>query len=390
MEQISEVAVVAYRQALPDGSGAAVQFGTGNGASLTTWPSAGSEDLVSQDLTPQEYDAWLTGHPEFNRLPPYPLVASAPKNGNTLGRLQGEVAMSKVSAAAANPPVVAETAKEAGWWASAGAWVHGGLDVLGAIPEVGAVFDGANALVYSAEGDFAQAAISGGAAALDLVPIAGTAGKVAEFGVKGAVKLAAKDAAEQAAKAEAKQLAEQEAKHLAEQEAKQIAEQEAKQAEHAAEKDAGEAAKPPKGKDGGKVKGGPCDHLKQGSGKGPYRGGAHSKTSKPVNDGNDSHHIPADDVSPLARNDGPAIQMDPKDHGKTSSNGQQGASSYVYRDMIETLLQDGKWRTAMTKEILDVRRVARLIQDPRKYNEAMLEMMEYFKCLEKNGLLPIG
>jgi hypothetical protein len=390
MEQISEVTVVAYRQALPDGSGAAVQFGTGNGASLTTWPSAGSEDLVSQDLTPQEYDAWLTGHPEFNRLPPYPLVASAPKNGNTLGRLQGEVAMLKVSAAAANPPVAAETAKEAGWWASAGAWVHGGLDALGAIPEVGAVFDGANALVYSAEGDFAQAAISGGAAALDLVPIAGTAGKVAEFGVKGAVKLAAKDAAEQAAKAEAKQLAEQEAKHLAEQEAKQIAEQEAKQAEHAAEKDAGEAAKPPKGKDGGKVKGGPCDHLKQGSGKGPYRGGAHSKTSKPVNDGKDSHHMPADDVSPLARNDGPAIQMDPNDHYQTASNGRGGSEARQYRQMIGDLLKSGNWRKAMATEIQDIRDIAKAIGNAGKYNEAMLEMLEYFRCLEKNGLLPLG
>ena len=33
---------------------------------------------------------------------------------------------------------------------------------------------------------------------------------------------------------------------------------------------------------------GPCDHLRQGNGTGPYRGGAHSKTSKPSNDGKDS------------------------------------------------------------------------------------------------------
>lgn len=291
--------------------------------------------------------------------------------------------MSSTPPESANPPVVAETAAETGWWSAASGWVHGGLDALGAIPEVGAVFDGANALVYSAEGNVAQAAISGGAAALDLVPVAGTAGKVAEFGIKGAAKLAAKDAAEQAAKAEAKQLAEQEAK--------QLAEQEAKQAEKDAEKSAGEgASKPPTGKDGGKVKGGPCDHLKQGSGKGPYRGGAHSKTSKPAGDGKDSHHLPADDASPLKRSDGPAIQMDPDDHAMTSSNGQNGPAGKAYRAMIGNLLKEGKWRDAMLTEILDVRRIASEINDPRKYNEAMLEMLEYFKCLEKNSLLPMG
>ncbi|WP_152693277.1 hypothetical protein [Caballeronia mineralivorans] len=169
-----------------------------------------------------------------------------------------------------------------------------------------------------------------------------------------------------------------------------LAELEAKQAEHAAEKDASEAAKPPKGKDGGKVKGGPCDHLKQGSGKGPYRGGAHSKTSKPVNDGKDSHHMPADDVSPLARNDGPAIQMDPSDHYQTASNGRGGSEARQYRQMIGDLLKSGNWRKAMATEIQDIRDIAKAIGNAGKYNEAMLEMLEYFRCLEKNGLLPLG
>jgi hypothetical protein len=34
--------------------------------------------------------------------------------------------------------------------------------------------------------------------------------------------------------------------------------------------------------------------------------------------------MPADVVSPLKHNDGPAIQMDPLDHADTSSNGQNG------------------------------------------------------------------
>ncbi len=58
--------------------------------------------------------------------------------------------------------------------------------------------------------------------------------------------------------------------------------------------------------------------------------------------------------------------------------------------MIESLLKEGKWREAMAIEIQDIREIAKAIGDPRKYNEAMLEMLEYFKCLEKNNLLPTG
>jgi hypothetical protein len=38
-------------------------------------------------------------------------------------------------------------------------------------------------------------------------------------------------------------------------------------------------------------------------------------------------------------------------------------------------------------EIRDIRKIARKTGDARKYNEAMLELLEYFRCLEKNGLL---
>lgn len=78
--------------------------------------------------------------------------------------------------------------------------------------------------------------------------------------------------------------------------------------------------------------------------------------------------------------------MDPNDHVKTSSNGQQGPSAKVYIRKIEKLINDGKLNEAMIEEIKDIRRVARAIGDPRKYNEAMLEMLEYFKCMRDNGL----
>lgn len=136
-----------------------------------------------------------------------------------------------------------------------------------------------------------------------------------------------------------------------------------------------------------KRKPGPCDHLRQGGGKGPYRGGAHGKVSKPANDVKDSHHMPADDISPLSRDNGPAIQMDPLDHGKTQSNGQGGNAARRYRKMLEQLIKDGKWRNAMAKEIKDIRRLSRELGEPKKYNEALSELLAYFKCLDKHGLL---
>lgn len=97
--------------------------------------------------------------------------------------------------------------------------------------------------------------------------------------------------------------------------------------------------------------------------------------------------MPADDVSPLRRSEGPAIQIDPSDHKKAKSNGSMPGSA-EYRGAIEKLLNSGEWRRAMATEVQDVRRIQRQIGDPTKYNEAILEMLEYFKCLEKNGLLP--
>ena len=130
----------------------------------------------------------------------------------------------------------------------------------------------------------------------------------------------------------------------------------------------------------------PCDHLRGGNpqGRGPYRGGAHSHTSRPVNDGKDSHHMPADDASPLPKKDGPAIQMEPKDHADTSSNGNQGLAGKRYRKQIKGLLETGQERKAMAKEVRDVRRVAAASGNARKYNEATREMLAYFKCVEKH------
>nr|WKF59090.1 hypothetical protein HUO10_003599 [Paraburkholderia busanensis] len=363
---------------LPDGNTLGF-WPESDGVVMQEWQGQdGKGDLLSQETYDYgKYAQYRTQHPDL-KLPDL----SAPKTGNTVGKVVGETSVTLPTiTVTANPPPKPETATEVGFWGAVGGWVHGGLDAAGLIPGLGAVPDLLNAGIYAAEGDFVNAGISAVAA----IPVVGDAALAGKYAVKGgelAVKESEKIAAREAEKIAAKQAEEKAAKELAE--------KETRQAEKDAEKSAGEeASKPPSGKDGGKVKGGPCDHLKQGSGKGPYRGGAHSKTSKPANDGKDSHHMPADDVSPLKRSDGPAIQMDPDDHAATSSNGQNGNLGKTYRNMIKGLLQDGKWREAMLKEILDVRRIAAGIDDPRKYNEAMLEMLEYFKCLEKNGLLPM-
>lgn len=263
----------------------------------------------------------------------------------------------------ANPPLMPETEAEQGMWEKASPWVHGVLGVASFVPGLSVVTGALDAAIYTAEGELVEA----GVAAASMIPggkVVTTAGKA----VKGAVGMARGTG---------------------------TAARVVKGADDGADlvKTAREAVKTAGGgRRGGKNttikrrKKGPCDHLRQGSGKGPYRGGAHGKTSKPKNDQKDSHHMPADDVSPLKRKDGPAIQMDPADHKLTASNG-SSREAVQYREMIEELLRNGNWRKAMSIEIRDVRQIAKDMGDPRKYNEAALEMLEYFRCLATHGLL---
>lgn len=132
---------------------------------------------------------------------------------------------------------------------------------------------------------------------------------------------------------------------------------------------------------------GPCDHLKKGNsdGKGPYRGGSYGGTKQ---SGIESHHTPANAVSPLPKSQGPAVQMNPADHRLTGSHGHQGADGDAYRAALAKLIAEGRWRDAVAMEIKDIRAVAREQGDPRKYNEAISEMLAYFKCLEKHNALP--
>ncbi|MDR9837580.1 hypothetical protein [Herbaspirillum huttiense] len=274
-----------------------------------------------------------------------------------------------------NAAIKAETAAEKTFWQKSSPWVHGVLGVASFVPGLSVITGAIDAAIYTAEGDYVEAGI----AAASMIPggkVVTTAGKVAKRAVSAArVAKGAREAEEAAKVARATKEAVETAKA-------------AKEANAVKATQAGSG-----GNRGGKdttikkKEKGPCDHLRQGSGKGPYRGGAHGKTKKPTKDGKDSHHMPADDVSPLKRNDGPAIQMDPEDHKDTSSNGSNGLQGEVYRKVLKRMLKNDEWRKAMAIEIRDVRRISRDIGNPRKYNEAMLEMLEYFKCLHKNGLL---
>lgn len=118
--------------------------------------------------------------------------------GNTIGRLQSEPKpKGSVEAGSANPP------EKKSWWDKWGGWVHTGLDILGAVPVIGAFADSANAVIYAAEGNYTEAAISAASAAANLVPGGGAvmkAGKAAVAVGKQVVKKVVTEGVEQAAK----------------------------------------------------------------------------------------------------------------------------------------------------------------------------------------------
>lgn len=77
-------------------------------------------------------------------------------------------------------PPIKPTAVEKSWWGSWGEAVHTGLDIVGLIPGVGEIADGANAVIYLAEGDKVNAAISAAA----MIPGVGMAATGAKLGGK--------------------------------------------------------------------------------------------------------------------------------------------------------------------------------------------------------------
>ena len=75
--------------------------------------------------------------------------------------------------------------------------VQGGLDVAGLLPGVGEIADGANALIYTARGDYTNAGLSAAA----MIPFAGWAATGAKGAIKGKRAVKALDAAKDGTKA---------------------------------------------------------------------------------------------------------------------------------------------------------------------------------------------
>lgn len=124
----------------------------------------------------------------------------------------------------------------------------------------------------------------------------------------------------------------------------------------------------------------PCLALAAGAG-GKYKGGAHAFMSQPVGDGLDSHHTPAAAASPLPRDMGPAIQMDPADHWRTASNGRMpGSAAYIAAQRGMT--GSGNFMGAVAMDAVDVH-----AKFGGKYDGALEQMMAYALCLKANNLV---
>ena len=117
-----------------------------------------------------------------------------------------------------------------------------------------------------------------------------------------------------------------------------------------------------------------------------YRGGAHKDTRLPIGDGKDSHHMPSKDaykgsvMNPDGEAmNGPAIQMDPKDHNLTASK-----RSKEYRERQRLLIQQGKVKEAIQMDIKDVQEIAANGGNPGKYDCAIQEALEYSDPIDPN------
>ncbi|MEX9871593.1 polymorphic toxin type 15 domain-containing protein [Providencia huaxiensis] len=139
--------------------------------------------IFEGDYSNAEYIDLRKTYPELG-LPPLNSVGNShiegkvqPKDGNTIGVIQNQPSKKNISASDANPIVKPETDKESQFWTESLDNVQLGVDIIGLIPGVNIIADGANALIYTARGDYTNAALSAAA----MVPFAGWGAKGAKF-----------------------------------------------------------------------------------------------------------------------------------------------------------------------------------------------------------------
>jgi hypothetical protein len=106
-----------------------------------------------------------------------------------------------------------------------------------------------------------------------------------------------------------------------------------------------------------------------------FRGGKHGDMKFPKGDGLDSNHSPADAISLFRRDDGPAFQMEPRDHRRMSSTG-SSKEAKAWRQRQQFLIAQGKLREAVQMDIDEARRLF-----GEKYDPAIQEMLDYITSL---------
>ena len=102
------------------------------------------------------------------------------------------------------------------------------------------------------------------------------------------------------------------------------------------------------------------------------QGGSYKEVFKPGRGEHiEVHHMPADEVNGLERNDGPAIAMDRLDHRQTSSCGMSEAAK-EYRARQAELISEGKFKEAVKMDIDDIH-----CKFGDRYDGAIQEMLDY-------------
>lgn len=89
----------------------------------------------------------------------------------------------------------------------------------------------------------------------------------------------------------------------------------------------------------------------------PILGGSYRQV-RDANQGGQVHHIPADSISPLPKDNGPSIFMTTPDHQRTGSWG-RGTDKKAYRDQQKQLIDTNGWngfKDAMQMDIDDLHR----------------------------------
>lgn len=106
--------------------------------------------------------------------------------------------------------------------------------------------------------------------------------------------------------------------------------------------------------------------------RGPILGGSY-RDVRAANVGGDIHHMPADSVSPLSRELGPAIHMPTPEHAQTASFGNSRAAR-AYRAQQQQLIQQGRFMDAVQMDINDVRNLF-----GNRYDEHIRQMFEWIR-----------